>query len=51
MKMRTLENMLFTKRCKELNNVNLLKSILKDASIVVSEFTQSKYWELTCCVI
>lgn len=51
MKMKTLENMLFTKRCKELNNVNLLKSILKDASTVVSGSTQRKYWELSCCVI
>lgn len=37
------KNMVCSKRPKGLNNVSLLESILKGASIVVSGFTQRKY--------
>lgn len=42
MKMRTLENMLCRKRLKELNNVSLLKSVLKGASIVVCKWIHTE---------
>lgn len=41
--MTTLKKVVCSKRPKELNNVSLLKSILKGASIVVSGFTLRKY--------
>lgn len=43
MKITTLKNIVCSKIPKELNNVSLLKSILKGASIVLSGFTQRKY--------